>query len=101
MLLAGRQLDAQESLALGLLGEIVDPSELLPAARRLAHRIASMDATATIATKAVLAAARDEHPDIDLRQQAALFESPEKHRRMTEFLERRTRSQQAGTGGTS
>jgi enoyl-CoA hydratase len=100
MLLAGRRLDAQESLALGLLGEVVDPSELLAAARRLAGRVASMDAAATIATKAVLAAARDEHPDIDLRRQAVLFESPEKQRRMTEFLERRTRSRQAATGGT-
>jgi enoyl-CoA hydratase len=33
--------------------------------------------------------ARGAHPGIDLEAQAVLFESPEKHRRMTEFLDRR------------
>lgn len=101
MLLAGRRLNADEALALGLLGEVVDPSELMVAAHRLADRIASMDAAATIATKAVLAAERAEHPDIDLREQAVLFESSEKHRRMTEFLERGRRNRQPAGGGTA
>ncbi|GAB3611936.1 enoyl-CoA hydratase/isomerase family protein [Humibacter ginsengisoli] len=98
ILLAGRRLDAEESLQAGLLGEVVEPSELMAAAQRLADRIASMDAAATIATKAVFAAPADEHPEIDLREQAVLFESPEKHRRMTDFLERRQRKQRATDG---
>ena len=32
-----------------------------------------------------------EHPAVDLEAQADLFESPEKFRRMTEFLERRSK----------
>jgi enoyl-CoA hydratase len=32
---------------------------------------------------------RGDHPRIDLDAQAVLFESPEKRRRMTGFLERR------------
>ncbi|WP_460520303.1 enoyl-CoA hydratase/isomerase family protein [Humibacter antri] len=95
LLLAGRRLDAEESLRTGLLGEVVEQADLMPAAHRLADRIASMDAAATIATKAVFAAPADGHPDAELRAQAVLFESPEKHRRMTEFLERRWNKQGA------
>jgi enoyl-CoA hydratase len=36
-----------------------------------------------------MAANRIEHPRIDDEAQAVLFESPEKYRRMTDFLERR------------
>jgi enoyl-CoA hydratase len=36
-----------------------------------------------------MAVDRSEHPRIDNETQAVLFESPEKYRRMTEFLERR------------
>lgn len=91
VLLAGRRLSAQEALAAGLLGEVVEPSELMGAANALADRIAALDPAATRATKAVFAAPRNEHPRVDLEAQAVLFESPEKRRRMTEFLERRNR----------
>jgi enoyl-CoA hydratase len=36
-----------------------------------------------------MSADRSEHPRIDEEAQAVLFESPEKYRRMTDFLERR------------
>ncbi|QDZ14922.1 enoyl-CoA hydratase/isomerase family protein [Humibacter ginsenosidimutans] len=91
VLFAGRRLNAEEALRWGLLGEVVEPDELMPAAHRLADRIAALDAAATRATKAVFAAPRDEHPRVDLEAQAVLFESPEKRRRMAEFLERRAR----------
>ncbi|GAB3392538.1 enoyl-CoA hydratase/isomerase family protein [Humibacter soli] len=91
VLLAGRRLSAQEALAAGLLGEVVEPSELMAAANALADRITALDPAATRATKAVFAAPRNEHPRVDLEAQAVLFESPEKRRRMTEFLERRNR----------
>jgi enoyl-CoA hydratase len=91
MLLTGRQLTAEEALRHGLVSRVVPSDELLPAAHEIADRIARNDPLATRLTKAVLAAPRDEHPAIDEQTQALLFESPEKTRRMTEFLERRAR----------
>jgi enoyl-CoA hydratase len=91
MLLAGRQLTAEEALHRGLVSRVVPSDELLPAAHAIADRIARADPLATRLTKAVLAAPRDAHPAIDEQTQALLFESPEKIRRMTEFLERRAR----------
>lgn len=89
VLLTGRTLDAAEALAAGLVSRVVPSGELLAAAHEIADRIARNDPLATRLTKAVLAAPRDAHPAIDDQTQALLFESPEKHRRMTEFLEKR------------
>ena len=91
MLLAGRILDGGEALAAGLIGRLVEPAELLAAAGELADRIVAQDPAATRATKALLALPRAEHPAAELAVQAQLFESPEKHRRMTAFLHRRER----------
>jgi enoyl-CoA hydratase/carnithine racemase len=89
ILLAGRILDADEALAARLVTRMVAPDELLDAANALADEIAAKDAQATRYTKVLLRTPRGEHPQIDLDAQAVLFESPEKFRRMTEFLERR------------
>ncbi|MCD1570350.1 enoyl-CoA hydratase/isomerase family protein [Agromyces mediolanus] len=89
LLLTGRAVGAEEALAIGLITAVHPPDELLPAAHALADRIARNDRAATIATKRVFRAPRAAHPAVDLEEQAALFESPEKFRRMTEFLERR------------
>ena len=62
---------------------------LLDAASALADRIAANDPLATRHTKTAMHAAPDAHPAIELELQAELFESPEKHRLMTAFLERR------------
>ncbi|GAA3592265.1 enoyl-CoA hydratase/isomerase family protein [Klugiella xanthotipulae] len=91
ILLAGRVLDADEARAAHLVTEIHPADELLAAAHALADRIARQDPLATRHTKAVFHAAREEHPAVDLAAQAELFESPEKFRRMTEFLERKKR----------
>jgi enoyl-CoA hydratase len=91
LLLAGRILNAHEALAAHLLTRVADPDELMAAANALADEIASRSAAATIQTKAIMRVDRGDHPRIDLEAQAALFDSPEKHRRMTEFLERRSR----------
>ena len=56
-----------------------------------AEQIAALDADAIRATKRALAAPRAEHPRVDCEEQAILFESPEKERRMTEFLERKAK----------
>ena len=63
--------------------------ELLAGAHAIADRIAANDPLATQYTKRALRAPRDRHPAIDGELQAELFESPEKQRRMTAFLEKR------------
>jgi enoyl-CoA hydratase len=89
VLLAGRILSADEALTARLVTEVHEPAELDAAAEALADRIAKLDPLAVRETKRVMAADRSEHPRIDNETQAVLFESPEKYRRMTEFLERR------------
>ena len=91
LLLTGRTVHAEEALRIGLVSSLHEAADLLAAAHAVADRIARNDPTATIATKRVFRAPRDQHPAADLEEQAALFESPEKHRRMTAFLERRDR----------
>jgi enoyl-CoA hydratase len=89
LLLTGRVLDAAEALAAGLVSAIHPADELLAAAHAIADRIAANDPRATQLTKRVFAAPRDAHPAVDLEAQAELFESPEKLRRMTAFLEKK------------
>ena len=89
LLLTGRVLDADEALAAGLISSIHAPEVLLSAAHAIADRIAANDSVATQYTKRALRAPRDRHPAIDGELQAELFESPEKQRRMTAFLEKR------------
>jgi enoyl-CoA hydratase len=89
VLLAGRILSADEALTARLVTEVHEPAELDAAAAALADRIAKLDPLAVRETKRVMAVDRSEHPRIDNETQAVLFESPEKYRRMTEFLERR------------
>lgn len=90
VMLAGRVLNAEESLRAGLITHLEEDAEAaLARAEKIAGRIASLDPAATQASKRVLQAPRAAHPQIDLDEQAVLFESPEKIRRMTEFLERK------------
>ena len=91
LLLTGRTLDAEEALRWGLVSALHPDEELLPAAHAIADRIAANDPLATQHTKRALRTPRAQHPAIELELQAELFESPEKHRRMTAFLERRSR----------
>lgn len=91
LLLTGRTVKAEEALRIGLVSAIHEPADLLPAAHAIVDRIVRNDPAATIATKRVFRAPRDHHPAVDLEAQAELFESPEKFRRMTDFLERRDR----------
>ena len=89
MLLTGRILTADEALAWGLLSSLHASADLLTAAHRIADRIVANDRQATIHTKTALRAPEGRHPAIESELQAELFESPEKMRRMTAFLERR------------
>ncbi|MFJ2543248.1 enoyl-CoA hydratase/isomerase family protein [Microbacterium sp. NPDC087589] len=91
LLLTGRALDADEALRWGLISSVHPAAELLPAAHAIADRIVANDSLATQHTKRALRTPRAQHPAIELELQAELFESPEKHRRMTAFLERKNR----------
>lgn len=90
ILLTGRVLNAEEALAAGLITHLAETQEeALGIAETIAARISKLDSQATQASKRVLQAPRSAHPEIDLEEQAVLFESPEKMRRMTAFLERK------------
>lgn len=89
VLLAGRVLDAEEALGVRLLNEVVEPDELAAAGERWADRITAQAPLAVRLTKAVLHAPREAHPLLDDITQAVLFETADKHDRMTAFLERR------------
>jgi len=89
LVLTGRILTGEEALAAGLVSSLHEPDALLAAAHALADRIAANDPLATRLTKRVLREPADRHPQAEREAQAELFESPEKRRRMTEFLDRR------------
>jgi enoyl-CoA hydratase/carnithine racemase len=91
LLLTGRVIDGDEALAWGLVSSLHEPDALLDAAHALAERIGANGVRATQLTKLALLAAPDQHPAIELEVQAELFDSEEKHRRMTAFLEKRQR----------
>lgn len=91
LLLTGRVLTADEALSAGLVSGIHPEPELMTAAHAIADRIVANDPLATQHTKRAMRAPREAHPDIDGELQAELFESPEKMRRMTDFLEKRGR----------
>ena len=89
ILLAGRQLDADEALACHLVTEVHEADELLPAAHALADRIAKQDPLAVRITKSVFHTPREVHPLIDTLAQGMLFESEAKFERMQNFLDAR------------
>ncbi|MBY6062403.1 enoyl-CoA hydratase/isomerase family protein [Microbacterium esteraromaticum] len=89
ILLAGRILSATEALQAGLLLKIVTPEVLMDAGIELAARISRNAPDAVRLTKRLFHAPREAHPYIDDLAQAVLFETEEKHDRMTAFLERK------------
>ena len=86
VLLGGRTLDAEVALRCGLVLEVVD--EPLAAAHSLADRIAKQAPLALKLTKKILDAPGS-HPWADDIAQAVLFETEDKQRRMTAFLEKK------------
>lgn len=91
VLLTGRILDAQECLASGLITHLEAPDAAMSRAHETADRIARLSAAATQAMKRMMLAPASAHPEADLQEQSVLFESADKHERMTAFLERKAK----------
>lgn len=91
LLLTGRQIMADEALSWGLITAMHDPESLLAEANLIADRMAKLDPLALRYTKRTMHTPELDQPEIIGALQAELFESPEKMRRMTAFLERKKR----------
>ncbi|MBO9521482.1 MAG: enoyl-CoA hydratase/isomerase family protein [Nocardioidaceae bacterium] len=89
ILLTGRILDAEEARAVRLLNDVVAPDALEDAGLALAAKITEQAPLAIRLAKSVFHAPRSAHPFVDDLAQAVLFETEEKERRMTAFLERK------------
>ncbi|HTR95572.1 MAG TPA: enoyl-CoA hydratase/isomerase family protein [Trebonia sp.] len=87
MLYAGARLSAAEALAAGLVDEVADDPDA--AARALAAKITRQSWRALELTKLALRSHRPATTTFDMAAQALLFESQDKHDRMTAFLNRR------------
>ncbi|GAA2610097.1 enoyl-CoA hydratase/isomerase family protein [Paractinoplanes durhamensis] len=85
VLLAGRRLDADDAMRLGLVAEVVPTDDLLKRAHALLDRMARSGPLALRLTKLVTDAPGG-HPVTDDLAQAILFESSDKSVRMDAFL---------------
>lgn len=88
VLLAGRNLDAAAALRSGLVISVVPPGEHVAAAHDIVDRI-NRSAPLALRLSKLIADAPGSHPFADDIAQAVLFESRDKHDRMTAFLERK------------
>ena len=88
----GRILDAAEALRIGLVNQVVPDAEVMAAARKLADEIVKQDRLAVRFAKLLFRLDGSARPGAgyigEAMAQAVLFESDEKTRRMTEFLDR-------------
>lgn len=89
MTLTGDRVDAATALSWGLVNEVLSDDELLPAAHRLAERIAKNPAPAVRMAKRLLLESRTASLDSTLALAAALqplaHQDPEHHRRVAEL----------------
>ncbi|HLR93653.1 MAG TPA: enoyl-CoA hydratase/isomerase family protein [Jiangellaceae bacterium] len=94
VLLAGAQLDAEQSRRHGLVLDVVPPAELLEQAHQIADRIVRDSALALRLSKMAVDAPEQAHPQLDLVAQAVLFEAEDKRQRTTAFLDERGQGRQ-------
>jgi enoyl-CoA hydratase/carnithine racemase len=90
VLLAGHVIDAEAALHLGLVMAVTAPEELMTRASAIVDRICGQSALALRITKLAIDTP-GAHPLADDLAQAILFETEDKHKRMTAFLERTRR----------
>lgn len=88
LLFTGRRMPAEEALRAGLVSDVVEPEALLERAEKLLADIAKAAPVALRLTKLAVNAGDAAHPHVELAAQALLFDSEEKHDRMTRFLNR-------------
>lgn len=95
LILTGRVIDAEEALRIGLVNEVVDDPEVDRRATAVAEEISRQSPLAVRFAKMVINASMDASTEVSMMlestAQAVLFDDPEKHRRMTEFLERKSK----------
>lgn len=95
LVLTGRILDATEALQAGLVSRVVADERVVDEALSAAQAAAEMAPLASRLAKTVMNALFRVRPDtafaLESSAQAVLFESDEKTRRMTEFLEKKAR----------
>lgn len=92
LVFTGRIVSAEEALAMGLVNRVVDDAAVMDKARELAETIAKQGAEAVRLAKVALNAQRhglEAGRLLESAAQAVLFESAEKERRMTAFLNRK------------
>lgn len=93
LVFTGRIVEADEAYALGIFEKLVEPGQALSAALDLARTIAKNAPLAVqVAKVSFNALARGQDPlSIEKLGQSLLFDSAEKHERMTAFLEKRAK----------
>jgi enoyl-CoA hydratase len=95
LVLTGRIVDAPEALRIGLVSRVVPAESLAAESLSMAHSIADKAPLASKLAKSIMNALGRVRPDtafaLETSAQAVLFESDEKMRRMTEFIERKGR----------
>jgi enoyl-CoA hydratase len=95
LVLTGRTIDAREAERIGLVNRVVPDDEVLDASKALARQILAQGSLAVRLAKLNLnnsvRTGQDSGLLLEQVSQAVLFESEEKRRRMTEFLEKRAK----------
>ena len=93
LVLTGRIVDAEEAASMGLVNRLVEDDEVVDAAIALAREVAANSKLAVRLAKMALNSSAESSDRAGLffeaTAQAVTFEDPEKHERMTRFLEKR------------
>lgn len=89
MLFLGERITGEQAHQLGLVDEVVEQPELLNRAAEMSSQMGRSSWQALELTKLALRQNEPRTTDFDIAAQAVLFESEEKHERMTKFLNRK------------
>ncbi len=93
IIFTGRVVEADEALRIGLVNHVVDDADVMPRAAEMAAQIAAQGRLALRMAKIAMNASSRTGQDtgflIEQISQAVLFDSADKHERMTKFLDRK------------